>query len=1268
MNLFDSAPSEPQAKIPHIPVGTQINGRYLVRKVLGEGGMGVVYRVDDPLNPDRGLALKTIRSQMLDEDRLGMFKAEFETMTQLRHPNIASVFDFEAASESDDYLFTLEFVAGRDIYDATRGADWTRVVELLVQVCRALAYMHSREVVHFDLKPANVLLTEDEVVKVLDFGLAGARAEQGSAFGTPSYMAPELAQGGEIDHRADLYCLGIMAYQLLTGRLPFEGDSAITLAYHHCYSDLEFDEEYEASLPMWLRAIVERLCAKEPADRFRTANAVIAAIARESVLDIEAETEETRESYILSSRFVGRDQELARIDEFVGGRRRGIGGLPPMLLVSGQSGIGKSRLMREVRHRAQLQRHSFVETECFEGVASEFAPISSTLEHVVRLAENSGQAMLFDEYAAAIGSLDPDLAATLELRAATIQGTPKRQRATMLEQLAEFLVRVAEVHPFILFLGDLHLARSGTVELLGHVVRQIAIRERRGEATRLAFLGSYRDDEVEDRPLGALLDLLRKREGSLMEIGALEAIQVSRLLGSMLGLDEIPAAFAERVFAETAGNPYFVEEVMRSLVENGSVFLEGGQWAASEEIDHLVIPASVSNAFLARLERLGPTARRMLEVMATHGRPAAVRVLHATCDLADDAMFGALTELVHGQMVVRQPGEELAYHVTHDGVRVLLYDALPEERRRRLHGKIAEAIEELYPAELQVHLYALADHTWHARRLDKAAGYCQAAGERAKEAYENQLAVEFIRRSLEMLPDEDGDLRRELTEGLADLYLLTGRYEDCLRCCTEVAESTDDQLVRARLERKIGRIHWQTGEMDRLIEREWNAVELLGGRRVRGIVGFAVGLGWNLLVHLSHRAMPRAIRRIRDDSRASHVLELSAAYLGLTDGYFVTDAAYMLFCVLRATNLAERVRASRELAECYCNVGFLYLMLTMYDAGAQILDRAVAIAQTLGSPWHEAYALTQRAYSHLFMGEYEEGAALALRSRKTFLVKGDEALLVWAHGCHFYNLMYQGKAEAAAQCAAEAIETLAVIESEGSLKTASGMYTAHAWARAIQGDTEFLDRMDRTLTFLDESGEWITLALGRVQAGHALLVLGRIDEAIAMLESARQLKEDHRLVFDGLVWMYPLLARAHAVRAHRLGGGGERDSLTAARKAMKRGLRQSRRYRNYRSPALLAEGLVLWRGGNREKARMRFAESIEAASQLGGRLMLAEAYYEAGRCLLEEEDQQELASSHLENALMIARDCELRPYTEQISGLLGTESIDTATRSQILSL
>jgi len=1168
-------------------VGATINGRYVVRKVLGEGGMGVVYRVDDPLHPDRPVALKTILAQMLDEDRLGMFKAEFETMAQLRHPNIASVYDFEAAADSDDYLFTLEFVPGRDIYEATREGEWRRIVDLLVQVCRALAYMHSREVVHFDLKPGNVLVTDDGQVKVLDFGLAGARARAGSgrAFGTPSYMAPELAMGGDVDHRADLYCLGIMAYQLLTGRLPFEGDSVVTLAFHHCYTDLEFDEENLAALPVWLRAVVERLCAKEPADRFRTANDVIVAISREGGLDYELDTDETRESYILSSRFVGRETELTRINDFVGGRRKGLGQLPPMLLIGGQSGIGKSRLMREVRYRAQLARHSYVQTDCYEGVASEFAPLNAALEHVVRLAEASGQLMLLEEYGGALGTLDPSLAETLTLKDVAFHASPERQRARMLEQVAEFLVRVADAHPYILYLNDLHWARAGTVDVLVHVVRQVSIRESRGEPVRVAVLGSFRDDEAAGRPLETLLENLAKREGSRIRLTALGAKQVSRLLGSMLGLEGIPAAFAERVFAETAGNPFFVEEVMRSLVENGSVFIERGQWAASEEIVDLDIPASVTNVFQRRLERLDVAARRVIEVMAVQGRPAPVRVLTATCGLDRFELYGAINELDHRQMVLRQPGEELAYHITHDRIREQIYDDLADEHRRGLHGDIALAIEEQYPETLDDHLYALADHTWHAGRLDKAAGYCQAAGDRAKDAYENQLAVEFFRRSLEMLPDGETELRRDLTEKLADLYLLTGHYDECLACCSEVADSTEDQLVLARLERKVGRVHWQTGDMDKLIAQEWNAVELLGGRRVRGNLGFAAGLVWNLTIHLLHRAFPRAIRTESDPERAGRTLELSAAYLGLTDGYFVTDAAYMLLCVLRATNLAERVRSSKELVECYCNVGFLYLMLTMYDTGTRILDRAVDIAQELETPFHEAYALTQRAYCHLFTGEYEAGAALALRARKSFLVRGDEALLVWAHGCHFYTLMYQGKVEAAAHCAAEAIETLQVIEREGSLKTASGMYTAHDWARALQGDEEVLDRLRRMIDFLQQSGELITLDLALVQAGHGLLALGRTEEALEVLERARTLKEDHRLVFDGLVWMYPLLARAILEKARRAGRPGDPAALKAARRPVRRGLRLARRYRNYRSPALLAEGLLLWGRGRHDRAR-----------------------------------------------------------------------------------
>ena len=158
----------------HLPIGAVINGRYQIQAVLGEGGMGVVYKVADQLHPERQVALKTIRGQSWQEDDLALFKAEFAIMTKLRHPNLATVYDFELMQGTDDYCFTMDYVDGQDLFHATEGASWQEVVDLVVQVGRALAYVHTRQVVHFDLKPANVFVTADRKAKVLDFGLAGA--------------------------------------------------------------------------------------------------------------------------------------------------------------------------------------------------------------------------------------------------------------------------------------------------------------------------------------------------------------------------------------------------------------------------------------------------------------------------------------------------------------------------------------------------------------------------------------------------------------------------------------------------------------------------------------------------------------------------------------------------------------------------------------------------------------------------------------------------------------------------------------------------------------------------------------------------------------------------------------------------------------------------------------------------------------------------------------------------------------------------------------
>lgn len=270
--------------------GSFIVNRYEVLEELGKGGMGVVYRVADPLNPTRQVALKSIRGKDVLPELVGRFKAEFRALTLLKHPNVAAAYDFESIPGSQDYFFTMEFVEGRNIFHATEDASWKQIVSLLVEVCRALSYVHSRKLTHYDIKPSNVLVSDEGKVKVLDFGLAavksvGPRSWRG---GTPAYMAPELSDSETlVDHRSDLYSLGIMAYQLFCRQLPFRATSMSDLLRMHRFQPLGFNEPEWKEIPLWIRSIIKRLCAKHPADRYPSANKVIEDINRQGGLSYE---------------------------------------------------------------------------------------------------------------------------------------------------------------------------------------------------------------------------------------------------------------------------------------------------------------------------------------------------------------------------------------------------------------------------------------------------------------------------------------------------------------------------------------------------------------------------------------------------------------------------------------------------------------------------------------------------------------------------------------------------------------------------------------------------------------------------------------------------------------------------------------------------------------------------------------------------------------------------------------------------------------------
>lgn len=254
-------------------------GKYEIRGELGQGAMGIVYDGFDPMI-GRRVALKTVRRDQLDraeaEEILARFRREAQAAGRLNHPNIVQIYEY-GEDEGTAYI-AMEFVEGRelkDFFDADERFPMAAIVRIMGQLLEALDYSHRNGVVHRDIKPANIMYEpESDAVKVTDFGIAritdSSKTKTGMVLGTPSYMSPEQLAGKKIDGRSDLFSLGVMLFQMVSGRLPFEGESMAQLMFKIANEPHPRIREINPEVPECLAAIIDRALAKDNAQRYQT--------------------------------------------------------------------------------------------------------------------------------------------------------------------------------------------------------------------------------------------------------------------------------------------------------------------------------------------------------------------------------------------------------------------------------------------------------------------------------------------------------------------------------------------------------------------------------------------------------------------------------------------------------------------------------------------------------------------------------------------------------------------------------------------------------------------------------------------------------------------------------------------------------------------------------------------------------------------------------------------------------------------------------------
>jgi eukaryotic-like serine/threonine-protein kinase len=723
---------------------TFIANRYQLLDKLGQGGMGAVYKAQDRLT-NQTIALKQVllapadldfaSRADLDTDLHIALAKEFRTLASLRHPNIISVLDYGFGNGRQPH-YTMDYLdSGKTIIEASIALTLEEKVTLILQMLLALAYLHRRNIIHRDLKPGNVIVFEGRV-KVLDFGLAILRRESDpsrtdTAAGTIGYIAPEIFEGRVASESADLYAVGVMAYELFAGRHPFDTSNMMMLMRQVM---LEEADVSILELPPELADVLERLLVKNPDERYNDANDVIRELCAATHLSLPSETAEIRDSFIQAAKFVGRNTELQVLENVLASALEGQGSL---YLVGGESGIGKTRLLQELRIQALVKGVLVLHGQAIAEGGSPYHLWRNVLRAMVLYTQ------LSDEETSVLKGLVPDISDLVGrnvLDAPTLD-TPQETQDRLLNVIESVFRK--QTKPIMLMLEDLQWADESLVILqrLSHIAKELP----------LLIIGNYRDDERPDLP-----NTLTESDVLLLDRFTQE--NIAELSLSMLGDGGKLPHVVELLQRESEGNVFFLIEVVRALAEEAGKLDNIG----SMKLPERVLAQGVQTIVERRLNQVSDDAHALLQLAAIAGRRLDLDILKHLINTQKNT-FSIDDWLTTCANVSILDFQENDWRFNHDKLREYLLEHLPIKERPALYRQVAEAVEALYSESSNY--YATLTQLWREAGDDTKELHYAALG--GKQAFENNnytVARDLLTRSLELLralPETPDNLNRQ---------------------------------------------------------------------------------------------------------------------------------------------------------------------------------------------------------------------------------------------------------------------------------------------------------------------------------------------------------------------------------------------------------------------------------------------------------------------------------------------------------------------------
>lgn len=932
---------------------TIINSRYRVKSVLGRGGTGMVYLVEDLFRDNTAFALKTLIKDPHGNAESISFQAirdNFELMTGLKHPNLVQVYDL--GIHEDKYYIVMDYLQGMLLKDLIYSRDNPHLVEklsIIVQIARVLDFLHSRNIIYRDLKPADIIISNSKAV-LCDFWLSGLTGKSQDRI---LYLAPEALKG-KADFSSDFFSLGLVFYEMICRRQFYlSGDSADSSFITGVMKSRDnFNLHLDKSLSLvddqpTARLVRKMLCFSEK-ERYASGNELIQDINQEFNTSFDKETFQTRQSYTLACAFADRDKDLALLKSKLSPDTG-----PCLFICSGPSGIGKSRLFGEFKKHCRLNNMGFYEALAYSGNLQEYFCIGEILAQMI---SDAGRSLL-KKYAPLLRHIIPDHPVLTDYHPLGLDD-PKVLREIILDSVPGFILDFSRSMPFkpVLCIINIQWIDEGSARILNSLLNRIESRTEQ-ENNPLILAGLL---EEQGQHIGAPAEILLKNRPQRHTLEPFDDDGIGEFLDRVFGRLYIGSSLREYAFQireMTGGSPIFLLEFIRALLDKEYIIREKGVWILKTPVNEAFIPSNLS----------GIMEKRMEKILADKDKACVLKTLSLLRVELPFELIIKLTERLYGinpseiiteletfEILVCRLKQNTVYcGFSNSLIKTAVEKAIDDKKgMNRLIGEYMETMQDKYRD------YYLEETAYHFRQAGdaaKALKYYLKCAVTSRESYFHERALRLYDTSLDLVPGDDKQARMDiLLEKCISLEAL-GMWdsaEDILGHIRETAKKNGWKTILGRACNVHGRMSLRQGDYKRARELFDSALDIFSGHEISS--DYARTL-YNLGMYFS------------DQSHLSEAIDYYELYREL--------------CI--------KLNDRNGYCESLNDIGNVYYLMSDYDKALEYFESYREISSKTGAVRNHSIALGNIGNIHYIRGDYEKALKYYRQYGKLALDIGD---------------------------------------------------------------------------------------------------------------------------------------------------------------------------------------------------------------------------------------------------------------------------------------